>query len=161
MSESYNIKQVAEKLKLSVSSVRRLIQDGRLKARNVSSKGYIINEISLRVFLGKKVEDCINKVQFEEYYADINKLHNGKVDKQKFFEYYCSLFTPGSDLPREYYIVKDKELLDTESPSIEKNQPAFSEHEKSKQIILTQGDVIEIIESLSKIQSILSNKIIT
>lgn len=160
MSEAYNVKQVAEKLKLSVSSVKRLIKDGKLKAYKNNSKGYIINEISLLVFLGNKVEDCINKQQFEEDYSDWNKMYNGKVDKEKFFHYYCSLFNPGPDLSHDYYLIKDDPLPEPElEPIIEEAQFNISEEEKSQQIIFTKTDIIGILDSLNKIEKILKGKI--
>lgn len=160
MAEAYDVKQVAEKLKISTSSVKRLIKDGKLKAFKINGHGYIINEISLKMFFGNKVEDCINKEEFEKDYIDWNKMYNGKVIKEKFFEYYCSLFSPGPELPQDHFLIKDepvpKPVLESK---IEDKKPIVSEKEKSAEIQFTKKDIITIIESLNKVQQILYDKI--
>jgi excisionase family DNA binding protein len=153
MAKAYDLKQVAEQLKVSLSTVKKLIKEDKLKAFKLGNK-YIVNEISLLVFMGNKVEDCINHEQFEEHYLEMNELYDGKIDKEKFYEYYCSLFTPGPDLPSEYFIIEE-----TPPPVEEKDYAKIEENQRSEEVVLTKADIINIIESLNKIQQILQKKI--
>lgn len=156
MAEAYNVNQVAEKLKISTYAVKKLIRDNKLKAFKINGHGYIVNEKSLLVFLGKKIGDLIDKEEFEKYFIDCNKLFNGKVDKDKYFEYICSLFTPGPELPQEYFMIKDEQKV---NPNFENEQIDTSEEIKSDGILLTKSKITSIIESLDKIRQILINKI--
>jgi len=170
MAKVYDVKQVAEMLKVSVSSVRRLIKEGKLKAFKTHGRGYIVNEMSLLVFMGHKIEDCIIKEDFEEALKLFSKDSDGKIDRDKFFDYYCSLFVPGPDLTHDYYIIKDKPILAPKAKHVSESaytkeyndaedQPNTFEDNKTMGVALTKADIIVILESLDKIQGVLRSKI--
>ncbi len=153
MAKAYDINQVAEKLKVSKYNVKKLIKEGKLKAFKMRNK-YIVNEISLLVFMGHKIEECINSEEFEQHYSEINKSYNRKIDKEKFYEYFCSLFTLGPELTSEHFLINE-----TNSFHEEQNYNKMDEQQSSGEVTLTHTDIINILESLSKIQQILQSKL--
>jgi excisionase family DNA binding protein len=153
MSEAYTIQEVSQTLKISVSSVKRLIKENKLKAFKIGSK-YIINEISLMIFLGHKIEDCIDVEAFEKFYLEMQECHNENIDKQKFYEYYCSIFAPGIELPHEYYLIKKDN-----SSFIEKTELNAEKIIGDNKIILSPIEVKKILKYLDEVNKILLDKL--
>ncbi|WPC42791.1 helix-turn-helix domain-containing protein [Clostridium sp. JS66] len=158
MATSYTIKQIAQLLKISEYAVKKLIKDNKIKAFNFGNH-YRINEISLNVFMGHSIHDCINKDEFEEAYNDFNKLQNGKIDKGKFYEYYCSLFVPGTELDHDYYIIKEHSTSELNDDIITTSKNDINKTIENDQVILTKTDITEILKALNNIQQILEGKL--
>lgn len=158
MEELYTVKQVSEILKLSEYAVKKLIKENKLKAFKWNT-GYKVNEISLNLFMGHSIHDCIDKEQFEKSFNDFNELENGKIDKAKFYEYYCSLFMPGTELNRDYYIIKEPNFEEPKVENLKTTGNEIKEFKENKQIILTKTDICEILKYLNKIQEILEVKL--
>lgn len=153
MANLYSVKEISEILKISEYAVKKLIKENKLKAFRISNS-YKISAISLNVFMGHSIDDCIDKAEFEKSFNEFNELEDGNIDKGKFYEYFCSLFTPGTKLSNDYYLIKKPTIKEPNNKTI-----LLNETEKNEQIVLTKTDISEILESLNTIQKILVSKL--